>query len=164
MKVRQHWLPMFWPTWRLLLLLALGVWGAVYLSRKLDTVLVLLLFLTWVLLCLNFFWLNNFFKWYLKIYVVTNRRIINVTHSGIFKRQVTEAYLHKVQDVTHKSLGFTSMLLNYGDVIVQTAGHQTMIHFHMVPRSRHIHRQINNLIAEHHSRLAMPPADHIIDV
>ena len=81
-------------------------------------------------------WFHPFLNWYLNIYVLTNKRIINVTHESIFKRQTTEAPINRVQDVTHKTLGIVSMIFNYGDVIIQTAGHQTLIHFYMVPNPR----------------------------
>ena len=149
LRVRQHWLLLLWPIWRTLILASLGGYGIYYFRDKLDPVLITLISLIWILLVINFSLLHHFLKWYLKLYVLTNRRVINVTHQGIFKRQVTEAYLHKVQDVTHRSTGMMSLMFGYGDIIVQTAGHQTLIHFRMVPNSRHIHKQINNLIADH---------------
>ena len=144
-KVRQHWLLLFRPTWRFLLTGTGGAALAYYpLRARLDTLLIVLIILIWILLAFQF-WLKDFLTWYFKMYIVTNKRIINITHEGIFRRQTTEAALHKVQDVTHRSLGLLSLMLNYGDVLVQTAGRETLIHFRMVPRSRHIHKQITHL-------------------
>lgn len=148
-KVRQHWLVLLWPTVRFLLTAAAGAAAAYLLRNRIEQMLLMLLYLSWVLLTFNF-WVHAFLKWYLKMYVVTNYRIINITHKNIFARQVTEASLQRVQDVTHQTLGVLSLMLNFGDVIVQTAGHKTLIHFRMVPRSRHIYRELNGLVMKNH--------------
>ena len=148
-KVRQHWILLLWPTWRSLLLVGLGAWGANYFNAFSGDPLPFLLFLCFVMLVFNS-WFHSFLNWYLNIYFITNKRIINVTHESIFRRQTTEAPLNRVQDVTHKTLGFISMLFNYGDVIIQTAGHQTLIHFSMVPYPREIHKEIVSLLAHEH--------------
>src|SRR5690606_12452041 len=112
----------------------------------------LLAFLLWLVstpLFLNS-WLKHLLHWYLNIYIVTNKRIINITRSGIFRRQMTETSFHKVQDVTVKTLGLVSMLLDYGDVVVQTAGHATYIHLYAVPKPREIHKKIVNTLAKYH--------------
>ncbi|OGE84655.1 MAG: hypothetical protein A3J48_03685 [Candidatus Doudnabacteria bacterium RIFCSPHIGHO2_02_FULL_46_11] len=149
LKVRQHWIILLWPIWKFLLVSSLGVVGLYYYGDRFDLLLGMLLFVTWLLIAFDLS-LHDFFRWYLNVYIVTNQRIINVTHTTIFRRQTTEAPLGRVQDVTHKTLGFISMLFNYGDVIVQTAGHQTLIHFEMVPKPKNIHREITRVVANYH--------------
>lgn len=151
-RVRQHWLVLLWPTVKFFLLGGVGGWLAYLLRGKIDGVYIMLLLTAWITLAFNF-WFHSFLKWYLKLYLVTNLRIVNVTHKNILRRQITEASLNKVQDVTHKTVGLLSLMLNFGDVIVQTAGHQTLIHFRMVPRSRQIYKELNVLVMKNHQRM-----------
>jgi uncharacterized membrane protein YdbT with pleckstrin-like domain len=148
MKVRQHWLLLVWPSWKFIFLTALGIYPAAKFEAFRGNLIALLLFFCWVLLVFNSCF-HLFLNWYLNVYVVTNKRVINVTHHSLFERQTTEASLQRVQDVTHKTLGFLSMLFNYGDVIIQTAGHHTLIHFHMIPKPRAAHRLIAGLLPHH---------------
>ncbi len=157
LKVRQHWILLLWPFWKFILISAAGTAALYYFRDRFDALMAALLLIAWLLIAFDFS-LHDLLRWYLNVYVVTNQRIINVTHHTIFKRQTTEASLARVQDVTHNTLGFISMLFNYGDVVVQTAGHQTLIHFRMIPRPRKIHAAIAKVVADYHARpnLQMP--------
>lgn len=76
-----------------------------------------------LLIYITFFiiWMDH----YLDMWVVTDSRIIDIEHSGIFKREVSEFSLKNVQDVTIEIPGMIPSLLKYGNVIVQTAGEKS---------------------------------------
>ena len=81
------------------------------------------------LFCLSvyflFIYLLLFISWmdyYLDMWVITNQRILDVEHYGIFRREVSEFSLKNVQDVTIEIPGMLASLLKYGNVVVQTAG------------------------------------------
>ncbi|QQG45916.1 MAG: PH domain-containing protein [Candidatus Niyogibacteria bacterium] len=64
------------------------------------------------------------FDYYLDVWIVTDRRIIDVEQIGMFRRQTSEFMLSRVQDVTVEIPGFIATLLHYGNIRVQTAGEQ----------------------------------------
>lgn len=94
----------------------------------------------------TYFWLNtlavvgvatyvwyNFLLWYYTVGFVTNKRIIDINYYGVVKRQVIQAPIAKVADVTSKSSGYFRQVFNYGDVNVQTEGFIQNIIFDNVP-------------------------------
>ncbi len=60
--------------------------------------------------------------YYFDVWVITNKRIINIEQKGLFSREVSELELDKIQDVSVSVLGIIPTFLNYGDVFIQTAG------------------------------------------
>lgn len=59
--------------------------------------------------------------WYQDIYIITNKRIINIQRKTLFTTVVSEASLDKIQDITYKIEGILEVFFNYGTVAVQTA-------------------------------------------
>lgn len=60
--------------------------------------------------------------WELNVFMITNRRIIDIDQRGIFSRRVSEVSFAKIQDIRYNRVGFFATLLNIGDVIVQSGG------------------------------------------
>lgn len=54
-------------------------------------------------------------------WLITNRRLVDVTRSTPFNLQVTTASLSNVQDINIRRKGIFNSMLNFGDVICQTA-------------------------------------------
>jgi uncharacterized membrane protein YdbT with pleckstrin-like domain len=61
-------------------------------------------------------------SWYNDVYILTNYRMIDVAQDGFFNRRFAEASLDKIQDISFQIRGLLQTVLNYGDVLVQTAG------------------------------------------
>ena len=83
----------------------------------------LFLFLTsiWYLITLFVafgFWMD----YYLDALVITDKRILNVDQSGLFRHTVSEFRLDRVQDVTIEVPNFIATMLRYGNITIQTAG------------------------------------------
>jgi uncharacterized membrane protein YdbT with pleckstrin-like domain len=106
------------------------------------------------ILFLNIFWLCfvfayiifNFLSWFFNVGVVTNERIVDIDFYDIIYKEVTEARINKVEDVTAKSGGFFQSFFNYGDVFVQTAGTEKNIEFLKIPQPAEAVRIINDLL------------------
>ena len=127
-------------------------------------------FLLIILFCLNYIFINfltlpqiiyvnffviavtfayvwfNFLRWFFNVGIITNERIIDIDFHGVIYKEVTEAQLPKVEDVTAKSGGFFASLFNYGNIFIQTAGTELNIEFENVPKPSEITKIINNLI------------------
>ncbi|MFO0718859.1 MAG: PH domain-containing protein [Candidatus Paceibacterota bacterium] len=74
----------------------------------------------WLLLL----WVLFFIQWtnyYLDVWYVTEKRIIDVNQKGIFHREISNLRFDKIQDISIEVRGFIATMLNYGDISVQTA-------------------------------------------
>ncbi len=58
----------------------------------------------------------------LNSYVVTNKRLLKMSHDGLFKRTVVETPHERILNVSYKTTGLQSVLFRYGDVEVQVVG------------------------------------------
>jgi hypothetical protein len=93
-------------------------------------------------------WLVAFIFWidyYFDVWIITDRRIVDIEQLGLFRRNVSELEHSKVQDVTTEIHGILPTLLKYGFVYVQTAGKKTRFIFKQVPRPMMVRKMILNL-------------------
>lgn len=86
--------------------------------------------------CVLFFliWVD----YYLDVWIVTDRRVVNIEQKGLFARTTSELALDKIQDITTEITGLFPTFLNYGDVFVQTAAEKERFIFRKVPRPNRI--------------------------
>lgn len=69
--------------------------------------------------------LFTFFSWmdyYLDMWIVTEKRVINIDQQGLFSREISEVPMASIQDVTIHVIGLIETLLGFGTVRIQTAG------------------------------------------
>lgn len=66
--------------------------------------------------------------------LVTNERIVDIDQNTIFNRSVATLTLSRIQDVSAEVKGPAQTLLQYGTVVVQTAGQEQNFHFDYMPR------------------------------
>lgn len=69
-------------------------------------------------------WISFFVQWtnyYLDVWHVTQKRIIDVEQKRLFHREVSTIRFDKIQDITVEVKGLLSTFLDIGDVRVQTA-------------------------------------------
>lgn len=96
-----------------------------------------------------FIWLFFFFSfvdYYLDVWIVTNRRIIDIQQKGFFSRVVAEQKLFRVQDVTSEIHGILPTIFKYGDVHIQTAGAKQRFLFQEVPEPNKVREKIISLV------------------
>lgn len=103
-------------------------------------------------------YLYEFVDYHLDIWILTNRRIINIEQSGLFKRTVSELTIINVQDVTAEIHGKVQTFLNYGNVYIQTAGEKQRFVFEEVPQPQEISRRITKATetAKHKNMQSQP--------
>jgi len=96
---------------------------------------------------------KTFIVWYWNAFIITNLRVIDVDQRGFFERTVSEAAYDKVQDVSYKIKGFWGTLLNYGTLIIQTAGTSSNLELEYVRDPKEVHHLMSETVA---ARLAVP--------
>ncbi len=70
----------------------------------------------WILFC------KFLMNYYLDVWVVTDKRVIDIKQNGFFNRQVSSMRLEKIQDITVTVKGILRSLLKFGEIRVQSAG------------------------------------------
>lgn len=76
------------------------------------------LYLMALFLSLFLFWMD----YYLDMWIITDRRIIDIEQKGLFRRAISEIPLTRVQDVTIEIHGIIETFLKFGTIRIQTAG------------------------------------------
>jgi hypothetical protein len=75
-----------------------------------------------------FIWLFFFFSfidYYLDVWIITNKRIIDVEQRGFFSRVISEQKIENIQDVTSEIHGIIPTIFKFGTVHVQTAAEKS---------------------------------------
>lgn len=90
----------------------------------------------------------NFLSWFYNVFIVTQKRIVDIDYSNIVMHNVAFTKLSHVQDVNYTQTGFIRALFNYGDIFVQTAGNEVNFEALSVPQPRRAAHIIANLIGK----------------
>lgn len=91
-------------------------------------------------------WVTFFIKWtnyFLDVWYVTQKRIIDVNQKALFRREVSNLRFDKIQDISIEVNGVIATMLNFGDIRVQTAAEDSS-EFHMknVRNPEHVRKVI----------------------
>lgn len=82
-----------------------------------------------LLMLLYGYWLD----YALDVFIVSDKRVVDIEQAGLFNRTVSEQRLFRVQDVTYEVKGMLRTFLKFGDVHIQTAGEKVRFVFEDVP-------------------------------
>ncbi len=83
--------------------------------------------------------------YFLDTWIITDHRVIDIHQISLFKRDVSELRYSKIQDVSVKIQGIIPTFLNFGDLIIQTAGAVQEFHFQQIPNPNQIRDKILHL-------------------
>ena len=145
LMVRAH--PITQLTWiiSVLILFILLVVGNIVFFGLLDSLYVFSLNLFAVIFILSYAWVNVL-VYLFNVGIITNLKILDVDFSAVIYKEVTEAKLSKIEDVTAKTAGYFASLFNFGNVFVQTAGAEENLEFLRVPDPASVVQVINELV------------------
>lgn len=142
-QLRKHWIVLGLNFFKVLVSLSLLLILIIILHpwRIFNSWLWLAAFTIWFLVTLVYGF-YEWMVWYLDLYILTTKRIIDIEQKTLFVRQVSEATLDKIQDVTFEINGFLATLLNFGDVKIETAGKEIVITLEKVAQPEKIQKII----------------------
>ncbi|OGB77269.1 hypothetical protein A2476_03990 [candidate division CPR3 bacterium RIFOXYC2_FULL_35_7] len=80
--------------------------------------------------------------------MITTKRLLDVDFHSILYKNVSEAELTKVQDITHQTVGTLALLFNFGLIRVQTAAEFSDLEFEAVPDPAEVHKIIGKLLED----------------
>lgn len=146
--LRKHWVTnLRWMVIVFLMILApvLVLWGGLFNQVPERFQIVGLLF--WYLVTTAYA-LEQFLSWFFNVYIVTDERVFDVDFNNLVHRQISDANLDQIQDVTSTIGGVIRTALNYGDVVIQTSAEIVQIEFLAVPKPDRVAAVIRELRVE----------------
>ncbi len=72
--------------------------------------------------------LPSWITWYFSVFIVTDRRLIQVTQKGFFHKSVIDMGLNQIQMVNYQVAGLQETLLGFGTIMMQTFVGDLVIH------------------------------------
>ena len=103
--------------------------------------------LVWYLITIAFTF-ESFLNWFFSVFIVTDERIFDVDFINLIYREISEANIDQIQDVTTRMGGVVRTLFNYGDVYIQTASEIPRIEFEAVPHPDKVAKILRELRVE----------------
>ena len=101
----------------------------------------------WYLFTVSFT-LEKFLAWFFNVNVITDERIIDVDFHNLIYRQISDANIDQIQDVTVEVGGGIRTFLNYGNVVIQTAAEVLRIDLLDIPRPDDVAKILRSLRVE----------------
>jgi hypothetical protein len=94
---------------------------------------------------------QNFLSWYFNVDVITDERVVSIGFPNILYREISQARLGQIEDITVTVGGFIRSLFDYGNVLVQTAGEIQDIVFDAIPHPADVAEVLNELLDKTHN-------------
>ena len=88
---------------------------------------------------------EKFLDWYFDVYILTNKRLIDIKFNNLINKHFAEADFSVIQDVSSSVRGVFGTFFNFGTVLVQTASEINQIIFKNVPNPEKIIKAIQEL-------------------
>lgn len=76
--------------------------------------------------------------------VLTNMHFVQITQTGLFGRSLSKLSLDELQDVRGTRRGVFGTILNYGEILIETAGNEENFFFRPAPDPLNIAETIND--------------------
>ncbi len=102
--------------------------------------------LFWTLVTFGFIF-ENFLNWFFNVNIITDKRVVDMDFQGLLHRNVSEAPLRNIEDVTYSTTGAAQFIFHYGDVNIQTAGEKREIEFHAIPHPAKVQDLLSDLVS-----------------
>ncbi|MBU1177899.1 PH domain-containing protein [Patescibacteria group bacterium] len=127
-------------------------WLTFFLNFPVYPIFVLLvsIYYSFFLLFLLIEWIDYYFD----VWVVTDKRLIDVDQIGLFKRVVSETRLDRIQDATVEITGMFGTLFHYGNVHIQTAARTQRFEIKQVPEPTQVRSTVLSMYDKYALRMA----------
>lgn len=151
LEVRRHWfyllgqililvIIMFLPLFVFNFISSSGIWT---LTNK-EVGIFIFVSAWWMLLL----WLVIFVGWtnyYLDVWVVTDRRILDIEQESLFVRHIAECRIANIEDMAVRINGIIPTALDFGNLEIQTAGEANEFHISQIPHPNRVRDVISSL-------------------
>ena len=72
--------------------------------------------------------LPSWITWYYSVYVVTDKRLLQISQKGLWSRSVVDISLNQIQMVNYEVAGFNETVLGFGTIMMQTFVGDLVVH------------------------------------
>lgn len=107
-----------------------------------------------VLTVVTFLALRSWFIWSRNVFIITNKRVIDVDQHGLFSKTVSECNYEKIQDVSYKIKGVIATVFKFGSINIQTAGEVANLELNFIKNPARVQEVITD-----EQRKASKPAE-----
>lgn len=97
--------------------------------------------------------LQNILSWYFNVYILTNKRIVDIDFQQLLYRKISTTELSNVQDITYTKGGIPQTLFDYGDLHIQTAGTLPQFEFLKAPNPGELQTEIEKAVGDYKNGL-----------
>ncbi|MFA6981452.1 MAG: PH domain-containing protein [Patescibacteria group bacterium] len=91
---------------------------------------------------------QNLMIWYYNVYIITNKKIVDVDFHGILFKNISEAPLKNIEDVTSNISGALEVIFNYGSVFIQTSAEKREFEFENIPNPSKVRDIISDMVTQ----------------
>ncbi len=99
----------------------------------------MLSFFSWSHFTLGLWWLflwigafNAITRYFLNVWILTTKRIVEIRQPRYFNRKVSSFFLNRIQDVTSNVSGIFGTVFGFGSIHVETAGETEAFEMHNI--------------------------------
>lgn len=92
--------------------------------------------------------IESFLGWYYDLYIITDERLVDIDFYSLIYREVSEAKLEKIEDVTATTTGVFGAMFDFGRIAVQTAAEKREFELANVPHPAQVTKFLNEMILE----------------
>jgi len=92
--------------------------------------------------------IEKFLSWYFNVNIITDERILDIDFYNLIYKEITDAEIENIEDVTMTVGGVMQTVFNYGNVSVQTAAEVPQIEFEQVPNPGLVVQVLKNMQLE----------------
>ncbi|MBI3443121.1 PH domain-containing protein [Candidatus Woesebacteria bacterium] len=97
---------------------------------------------------------EKFLNWFFNVNIITDERVFDVDFINLVYREITDANIDQIQDVTVRIGSAIRTIFNYGDISIQTAAEIPEIEFEAVPKPDQVAKILRDLrVEEEHEKL-----------
>ena len=146
--LRQHWFTQLsWVLIALAMLFLPLIFNVIPIIDFLPGNYRFMVILFWYLLVIAFVY-EQFLSWFFDVWLITDERIVDIHFSNLLYKQVSEAKIDNIEDVTYNQGGVIKAMFDYGNVSLQTAAEQRNFEIKDVPHPNKVVAVLNELKLE----------------
>ncbi|MSU26284.1 MAG: hypothetical protein EXS44_03420 [Candidatus Levybacteria bacterium] len=102
-------------------------------------------------LCIIGYIIIHFLHWTYNIFIITNKRIIDIDHEHTTYHNAATTKLQKIVETNYSQIGFIPSFLGFGDLHITTSGNQENLEAFNIPQPKRATDILNRLIDKTHS-------------
>lgn len=146
--LRRHWFTnLSWVIIFIFMLLAPLFLASIPFLDLLSTSLRSIIVLFWYLVSFAFAF-EKFLSWYFNVFILTEERVVDIDFDNLLYKNISEAQISMIQDITVSQGGVSQTLFNYGSVYIQTASEVPQIEVLKVPNPNLVLKVLQQMRSE----------------